>query len=106
MSGDFKNCVGFSVIKLEPHKNVIKLGIACVAGGLRVWGRKSLIAEDPLININMKLSMEYFDSEALIKQQQIGSFKIPPPFPAKLPSNAPPEYDFSLKHVLCDQRML
>ena len=27
----------------------------------------------------MKLSMEYFDSEALIKQQEIGSFNIPPP---------------------------
>ena len=26
MSSDSKNCVGFSVIELEPHKYVIKLG--------------------------------------------------------------------------------
>ena len=32
----------------------------------------------------MKLSMEYFDSEALIKQQKISSFKIPlPPHPSQ-----------------------
>ena len=67
MSSDFKNCVGFSVITLEPHKHVIRLGIACVAGGLQFWGRKSLIAEDPSIKDKMKLSMDYFDSEALIK---------------------------------------
>ena len=60
MSSDFQNCVGFSVIKLEPHKHVIK----------------------------------------------IGSFKPPPPSRPKLPANAPPENDFSLKDALCDQRML
>ena len=59
----------------------------------------------------MKLSMEYFDSEALIKQQEIVSFKIPPPSSLnpsrpKLPSNAPLEHDFLPKDTLCDQRML
>ena len=56
----------------------------------------------------MKLSMEYFDSESLIKQQKISSFKIPlpPSSQPNLPSNAPPEYDFSLKDALCDRRML
>lgn len=56
----------------------------------------------------MKLFMDYFDSETLVKQQEIVSFKSPPP-PAskpKLPSNAPPEYDFSLKDASCDQRIL
>ena len=76
MSSDFKNCV--SVIKLEPHKHVIKLGIACDAGGLRFRGRKSSIAEEPLMKDKIKLSMGYFDSESLIKEQEIGSFKIPP----------------------------
>ena len=68
---------------------------------------KSLTTEEPSIKDKMKLSMEYFDSEALIKQQEIGSFNIPPP-PSrpKLPSNAPPEYDFLLKDASCDQRML
>ena len=51
--------------------------------------------------------MNYCDSEALIKQQEIGSFNIPPPLSRpKLPSNAPPEYDFLLKDASCDQRML
>ena len=57
----------------------------------------------------MKLSMEYFDSEALTKEQEIGHLKAPPPLPTsrpKLPSNAPPEYDISLEAALCDQRML
>ena len=95
------------MIKLEPHKHVIKLRIACVASGLRFWGRKSLIAEELLIKDKMKLSVEYSDSEALIKQQEIGSFKIPAtPSRPKLPSNAPPEYDFSPKDASCDQRML
>ena len=68
---------------------------------------KSLTTEEPPIKDKMKLSMKYFDSEALIKLQEIGSFKIPPP-PSrpKLPSNAPPEYDFLLKDASCDQRML
>ena len=60
---------------------------------------KSLITEKPSIKDKMKLSMENFDSEALIKQQKIFSFKIPlpppsPTSPPKLPSNAPSEYDF------------
>ena len=68
---------------------------------------KSLATEEPSIKDKMKLSMSYCDSEALIKQQEIGSFNIPPP-PSRpqLPSNAPPEYDFSLKDASCDQRML
>ena len=51
---------------------------------------KSLTTKEPSVKDKMKLSMEYFDSEALIKQQEIGSFNIPPPpsWP-KLPSNAP-----------------
>ena len=68
---------------------------------------KSFIAEEPSIKDKMKLSLEYFDSEASITQQDIASFKIPPP-PSrpKLPSNATPEYDFSLKDALYDQRTL
>ena len=56
----------------------------------------------------MKVSMDYFDSEALITQQEISSLKITPPPSSRtnLPSNAPPEYDFSLKDALCDRRML
>ena len=55
----------------------------------------------------MELSMEYFDSEALTKEQEIGHLKAPPPTSRpKLPSNAPPEYDISLEAALCDQRML
>lgn len=51
---------------------------------------KSLITEEPSIKDNMKLSMEYFDSEVLIKQQEIVSFKISPaPSWPKLLSNAP-----------------
>ena len=39
---------------------------------------KSLIAEEPSIKDKMKLSMEYFYSEALIKQQEIKiAFKCP-----------------------------
>ena len=68
---------------------------------------KSLTTKEPSVKDKMKLSMKYFDSEALIRQQEIGSFNIPPPpsWP-KLPSNAPPEYDFLLKDASCDQRML
>ena len=56
----------------------------------------------------MELSMEYFDSEALTKEQEIGHLKAPPPyFPAKIAFKwAPPEYDISLEAALCDQRML
>ena len=56
----------------------------------------------------MKVSMDYFDSEALIKQQEISSLKITPPPPSltNLPSNASPKYEFSLKDSLCDRRML
>ena len=43
MSSDSKNCVGFSVIELEPHKHVIKLGrsgwfrrICCLRGNCGV----------------------------------------------------------------------
>ena len=46
---------------------------------------KSLITEKPSIKDKMKLSMENFDSEALIKQQKIFSFKIPLPPPPPLP---------------------
>ena len=68
---------------------------------------KSLTTEEPSIKDKMKPSMEYFDSGALIKQQEIGSFNIPPsPSWQKLPSNAPSEYDFLLKDASCDQRML
>ena len=45
---------------------------------------KSLTTKEPSVKDKMKLSMEYFDSEALIKQQEIGSFNIPPP-PSPLP---------------------
>ena len=58
---------------------------------------KSLVAEEPSIKDKMKLPMEYFDSEALIKQQEIVLFKPPSPSLPKLPSNAPPEYDFFTK---------
>ena len=44
---------------------------------------KSLITEEPSIKENMKLSMEYFDSEVLIKQQEIVSFKISPSPPGQ-----------------------
>ena len=57
----------------------------------------------------MELSMDYFDSEALTKEQEIGHLKAPPPpyFPAKIVFKwAPPEYDISLEAALCDQRML
>ena len=38
----------------------------------------------------MELSMEYFDSEALTKEQEIGHLKAPPPTSRpKLPSNGP-----------------
>ena len=39
----------------------------------------------------MKLSMEYFDSEALTKEQEIGHLKAPPPpyFPAKIAFKCP-----------------
>ena len=52
---------------------------------------KSLIAEEPSINDK--------------RQNEIA----PPPPPLsrpKLPSNAPPEYDYSLRDALCDIRML
>ena len=45
---------------------------------------KSFIAEEPSLKDKMKLSMECFDSEASIKQQEIVSFKILPPFPTKI----------------------
>ena len=38
----------------------------------------------------MKLSMEYFDSEALTKEQEIVHLKAPPPyFPAKIAFKCP-----------------
>lgn len=40
---------------------------------------KSFIAQEPSLKDKMKLSMGCFDSEASIKQQDIVSFKIPPP---------------------------
>ena len=67
---------------------------------------RSLIAEEPSIKDKIKLSLKYFDSEALTKQQEIGSFKIPLPLSRpKLPSNASTEYDFLLKDALCAQRL-
>ena len=49
---------------------------------------KSLIDEEPSIKDKMKLP-------------------LPPPLSRpKLPSNAPPEYDYSLRDALCDIRML
>ena len=63
---------------------------------------KSFITEEPSLKDKMKPSMECFDSEALIKQQEIVSFKIPPPpFLPKLPLNAQTEYDFLQKDALC-----
>ena len=37
--------------------------------------RKSLITEEPSIKEEMKLSMEYFDSKAFVKQLKIDSLK-------------------------------
>ena len=45
--------------------------------------RKSLSTEELSVKYKIKLSMEYFDSEALIKQQEIGSFKIPTRLPGQ-----------------------
>lgn len=39
---------------------------------------KSLIAEELSIKDKMKLFMDYFDSETLVKQLEIVSFKSPP----------------------------
>ena len=51
---------------------------------------KSFITEEPSLIDKMKLSTECFDSEASIKQQEIVSFKIPPPpFPTKIALKCP-----------------
>ena len=61
---------------------------------------KSLIAEEPSIKDKMKLPMEYFDPEALIKQQEVVPFKPPSPSLPKLPSNVPLNMIFLLSHLL------
>ena len=71
---------------------------------------KSLITEKPSIKDKMKLSMENFDSEALIKQQKIFSFKIPlpplPHFPAKIAFKCPIWiWFFYWRMLLRNQRM-
>ena len=62
MSSDAENCVGFSVVKLEPHKHVMKLGrsgwirgICCLRDSCGVTARVSTSEHQLLAVVTLAL---------------------------------------------------